>query len=292
MKVDVKVINAFAVDGIGGNPAGVVLNADQLSTEKKQKIAAKLGFPETAFVSKSDIAHFKLDFFTPTKQIPHCGHATIGTFTYLKKNGFLTGQYSSKETIDGTRDITFKNDFAFMEQKAPLYESLNKDEVQAVHASLNLLPADVSPELAPAIVNTGNRYLIVVVKSVEVLKVVKPDLEQIASISEKFGLIGYYVYTPVAGETIQATTRMFAPFYGIPEEAATGMAAGPLACFLHDIVGQKQARYLIEQGSFMAQPSRSLLEVYLETNNNKIQKLFVGGDAYVSSEVSIEIQMP
>lgn len=232
MTIDVKVINAFAVGGKGGNPAGVILNADGLNQKQMQTIASKLAFPESAFVSKSSVADFKLDFFTPTKQIPHCGHATIGTFTYLKKNGMIPGPYSSKETIDGTREIVFKSDFAFMEQKAPGYETLNDDEIQAVLASLNLLAIDILPGLLPTIVNTGNRFLIVPIKSAKVLREVTPELEQITSISEKFGLIGYYLYTPVAGKNIQATTRMFAPFYGIEEEAATGMAAGPLACYL------------------------------------------------------------
>jgi PhzF family phenazine biosynthesis protein len=289
MNIEVKIINAFSVDGKGGNPAGVILSADHLSVEHKQIVAGKLGFSETAFVSKSDVAEFKLDFFTPTKQIPHCGHATIGTFTYLKKTGFISGQHSSKETIDGIRKIVFKNGHAFMEQKAPFYETLNDDKIQAVLASLKLPAAEVFPGLTPTIVNTGNRFLIVPVKREKILGNLTPVLEQIASISEKFGLIGYYLYTPVVGTAIQVTTRMFAPFYGIEEEAATGMAAGPLACYLYDIVGQRQARYLIEQGRFMVQPSRSLLEVHLVTTSHKIQKLYVGGDAYVLSEVSIEI---
>jgi PhzF family phenazine biosynthesis protein len=289
MNIEVKIINAFALDGKGGNPAGVILNADQLSSVQKQTIASKLAFPETAFVSKSDVADFKLDFFTPVKQIPHCGHATIGTFTYLKKNGLIRGLHSSKETIDGTREIVFKNEHAFMEQKAPLYKIVEGNETQAVLASLNFLATDLLPGLSPTVVNTGNRFLIVPVKSETVLRGVAPDLEQVASVSERFGLIGYYLYTPVNGETFQATTRMFAPFYGISEEAATGMAAGPLACFLYDIVGQRKEKYRIEQGRFMHSPSRSLLEVHLMNENKTIQKIYVGGDAYVSSEISIEI---
>ena len=66
-----------------------MLDADRLTSQQKQEIATKVGLSETAFVSPSSVAEFKLDFFTPVKQIPHCGHATIGTFTYLKKNGMI-----------------------------------------------------------------------------------------------------------------------------------------------------------------------------------------------------------
>jgi len=62
MKVNVNVVNAFVEGEIGGNPAGVVLNADNLSTAQRLKIARKIGLSETAFVSTSAVADFKLDF--------------------------------------------------------------------------------------------------------------------------------------------------------------------------------------------------------------------------------------
>ena len=104
-EVIIKIVYAFSISGVGGNPAGVVLNADNLSIEEKQRIAGYVGLSEIAFVSKSNQADFKLDFFTPTRQIAHCGHATIATFSYLKKKGFVIGDRSSKETIDGSREI-------------------------------------------------------------------------------------------------------------------------------------------------------------------------------------------
>ena len=97
MKVVVQVINAFTDNGTGGNPAGVVFQAERFSQSQKQLIAANAGFSETAFVSPSQTADFKLDFFTPTRQIPHCGHATIATFGYLRQTGQITRDSSSKE---------------------------------------------------------------------------------------------------------------------------------------------------------------------------------------------------
>ena len=98
--INVQILNAFADNGKGGNPAGVVLNADGLSNDNKIEIAKKVGLSETAFVSKSKTEDFKLDFFTPTKQIAHCGHATVATFSYLKQIGALKSDNSSKETIE------------------------------------------------------------------------------------------------------------------------------------------------------------------------------------------------
>ena len=101
MKIKAHIINAFVDGNIGGNPAGVVLNADGLSSGNKLEIASIIGLSETAFVSSSEVADFKLEFFTPTKQIAHCGHVTIATFAYLKELGRVTASRTSKENVNG-----------------------------------------------------------------------------------------------------------------------------------------------------------------------------------------------
>jgi predicted PhzF superfamily epimerase YddE/YHI9 len=80
---------------------------------------------------------------------------------------------------------------------------------------------------------------------------------------------------------------MFAPLYGIPEESATGMAAGPLACYLHDVLGIKKDIYLIEQGYLMHPPSPSLITVELERNGGSVQKLMAGGKGIVMQQKTI-----
>jgi PhzF family phenazine biosynthesis protein len=288
MKINIKIIHAFSIHGNGGNPAGVVFDADEMTSEQKQSIAAKLAFPETAFVSQSKVADFKLDFFTPVKQIPHCGHATIATFTYLKQKGVIKNEQSSKETIDGIRNIYFIGQYAYMEQRAPRFTSL-KEETNSILVSLSLSTEDLQAGLYPTIVNTGNSFLMVPIKAESTLAGMVPNLNKVASISEHYGLIGYYLYTESTNKSVQATTRMFGPFYGIDEEAGTGMAAGPLACFLYQVVNKKSNHYIIEQGKYMNKPSPSLLFVDLEIADSKIQRLFVGGDAYVKEEINVEI---
>jgi PhzF family phenazine biosynthesis protein len=97
-------------------------------------------------------------------------------------------------------------------------------------------------------------------------------------ISDKHDLIGFYVFTTetkVGGR--DAGTRMFAPRYGIAEEAATGMAAGPLACFLHDRLHLPKETFVIEQGNLMAQPSSSVITVNLTVEDGTIVSLMAGG---------------
>ena len=73
MNVKVYQLNSFAKTNEGGNPAGVVLDADSLSETQMGKIAAILGFSETAFAMQSGIADFKVRFFTPKEEVDLCG---------------------------------------------------------------------------------------------------------------------------------------------------------------------------------------------------------------------------
>ncbi|GGH61871.1 PhzF family phenazine biosynthesis protein [Filimonas zeae] len=274
--IPVYIINAFVDNDRGGNPAAVVLEADAYSAGEKQAIAKMIGLSETAFVLGSDVAEFRLEFFTPTRQIAHCGHATIATFSFLSQKG-MVGQRSSKETIDGKRDIFIRDNMAFMEQLAPEYRDVPAFEIR-IKAALGLKDVDV-PAFAPIrLVSTGNAFVIVPVANVDVLSSIVPDLNLIAAISEELDLVGFYVFaigTSRPGR--HASTRMFAPRYGISEEAGTGMAAGPLACYLYEVMGMKISTFYIEQGHFMERPSPSLLQVGLQLVGDKINSLLVGG---------------
>lgn len=281
----VLIIRAFPSNGTGGNSAGVVLDADDLNARQKLDLARQVGLSETAFVSNSEKAAFKLDFFTPTKQIAHCGHATIATFVYLKQSNRITGNASSKETIDGVRQIYFEGEMAFMEQQKPAFFSIAATDRTNALAALGLADAALLPGFEPEIVHTGNNFLIVPVKQENILEGINPDLDTIAQLSEKLGLIGCYLYSPASMEGVDATTRMFAPYYGIPEEAATGMAAGPLAAYLDKHQAIDGTTVTISQGRFMKPASPSTILVRLEKSGAGIQRLFVGGTAVVAKQL-------
>lgn len=286
--VTVQILNAFAENEKGGNPAGVVLNADELSDKNKLEISKKVGLSETAFVSKSETEDFKLDFFTPNKQIAHCGHATVATFSYLKQIGALKNDNSSKETIDGKRKIEIIGDLAFMEQLAPKYVDVSHQEI-VILKSLGLKKNDLIPNAPIQLVNTGNSFILVPVKNNEILKNIIPNYDLISEISDEFDLIGYYVFST---ETeYDATSRMFGPRYGILEESGTGMAAGPLGCYLFDILKIEKKSFNIQQGKYMKEPSPSLIIVNLRTEKGKIMDLMAGGKGILDRQLEIEINM-
>lgn len=286
MKIELNIINSFSIHGTGGNPAGVVLDADQLTTAQKRKIALEAKLSETAFVSASAIADFKLDFFTPTKQIPHCGHATIATFSYLKSLNRISSNKSSKETIDGTRKIYFVGDEAYMEQRGATFTS--PPDVPNILKSIGLFESDLISNRHPVIGNTGNSFVLIGINNEKKLGQLSPDVNKISEITESLNCVGYYVFA-LADNGFDAQTRMFAPGYGINEESATGMAAGPLGCLLFDSGTVQRSALVIGQGKFMTPPSASKINVNLQIEENKVKTLTAGGTAYVASTRIIQI---
>ena len=84
-KIKVHHYDAFSNTPNKGNPAGVVLDANDLTELEMQDIAQQVGFNETAFVQNSDFADFKLRYFTPGQEMNLCGHATMATLYALKQ---------------------------------------------------------------------------------------------------------------------------------------------------------------------------------------------------------------
>lgn len=292
MRITVHIVNAFVDGAKGGNPAGVVVDANLLSGAQKLAVAKKVGLSETAFVSASRSASYKLEFFTPTRQIAHCGHATVATFSLLRQLAMVGEGICSKETIDGDRSIFIQGDKAFMEQRAPTYLHLEQSSDLAARAlaSVGIKPQQLVQGLAPCVVNTGNSFLILPLRSESDLHSLALDQTQIEAVSDALDLIGFYAFTrttKLAGR--HAGARMFAPRFGIPEEAGTGMAAGPLACYLHDFMQLSETFIFVEQGWLMPAPSPSVIEVHLDVVDHKITGLKAGGRAQVFSSFELEL---
>ena len=117
-----------------GNPTAVVLDADDYTNELKQFLASEMNLPITAYVSKSEKADFKVEYYTPKKSIPIGGHATIATFWLLAEIGRIkpTNDYAKvkQETKIGILpvEIFWKNgelDKVLMTQKKPKFTKVD-----------------------------------------------------------------------------------------------------------------------------------------------------------------------
>lgn len=279
-------VNAFIKTPEGGNTAGIVINADFLSEDEMQKIAAKVGFSETAFVLKSDCADYRLRFFTPVEEVELCGHATIATASTLAKLGIIKPGSYRQETKAGVLGIDIQNDFVVMEQPAPVFSDIV--DACKISDALNIEETQFLKKFPIQVVSTGLRDIIIPVNSIHTLQSISPNFDKIKNISRKYNVVGFHVFAIEDGNNIFC--RNFAPLYDIPEEAATGTSNGALGCYLYQygLINEQQAmRIFINQGDRMNKPSEILVSLSLQ--NNEITKVKVGGRASDFIVIDIDI---
>src|SRR5258708_4553807 len=164
MKTKIYLLNAFGVDSQGGNPAGVVLDADSLTDIQKKYISKEIGYSETAFVQKSNKADFKVTFFTPTEEVDLCGHATIATYALLLEKKIITEKAYTQELKAGILKVAAMPDRTIiMDQSLPIYyENPPLDEIIDIFS----IPAEAITQtgLEPQIVSTGLKDVILPIK--------------------------------------------------------------------------------------------------------------------------------
>ncbi len=289
MKIKVYTLNAFAKTNTGGNPAGVVLNADSLLSEHMQRIAKKVGFSETAFVKKSNNADFKVEFFTPNKEVNLCGHATIATFCLLADKGIIDAGRYTQETKAGILEIEYrKNNRIYMEQCKPIFHKIL--DKKYIADTLNISQNKIMDDIPIQIVSTGLKDILIPIKSLGDLCSIRPDFDKISYVCKKENCVGYHLFTLETKQDSTAHCRNFAPFYNINEESATGTSTGALSCYLYryGIISQNHMKDLVfEQGYCMNRPSEILASVII--HSGKINEVKIGGNALNIEEREIEI---
>ncbi len=281
--VDVYVAVAFSKDAKGGNKAGVVLGRSELTSVQKAAIAKEMGYSETAFVLDSDKADFKLQYFTPTEEVPLCGHATIAAFSTLKLLNMLDKPDCTIETEAGILNIHIKDDgLILMEQNRPAYLEVLDSDIFTGCIERNF----IDHRFPIQIVSTGLNGVMLPVDSVEHLEQLSPDFEMIANMSKEKEVVGVHAFTIIKESDVTAICRNFAPLYGIDEESATGTANCALACYLFKYYKQ-QSQYVFEQGHNMGDISR--IVVNLSYHENVIDSVFVGGYGYLLGKRSLPV---
>lgn len=286
MLVKVHKINAFAKTNKGGNPAGVVINADNLTEVEMKKISQLIGFSETAFVMKSKVADFKVRFFTPVEEVDLCGHATIGTFYTMATEGYIKPGIYTQETKAGILEVKVSADLSIMmKQNTPtFFDEIKKDEIAD---SLNIRLEDLNDSLPIQIVSTGLRDIIVPIKNIEILNSIQPNFSKISKLSKKYNVVGCHLFTLDDTNCVNAHCRNMAPLYGIDEESATGTSNGALACYLHRYNIVDGGMIVFEQGNSMDKPSEILVDLLVI--DDKISEVRVGGKSMNLCVTEIDI---
>jgi PhzF family phenazine biosynthesis protein len=272
--IEVALVSSFTVNGKGGNPAGVVFNADQLSDAQKLRIAQAVGYSETAFVSNDDEADYEISFFTTTDEVDFCGHATLAVFSTMFQKGILTaGSYVQRTKAGILSVIIESNGKVVMDQQLP--QKINSFSYQEISNVIGIESSILeSTKLPIEVISTGLPDVIIPVPN-GYLDVIEPNDELIADFCKKHNVVGFHVFELCEPESkLTASCRNFAPLFGISEESATGSSSGALACYLteHLALG---CDYVFEQGRVMN--CTSIITASVKSDNSTVINVKVGG---------------
>lgn len=284
--VSIEESAAFIYKGLGGNKAGVTIDLNEdLDQIAMQSIAAAFGHSESAFVKKSDIANFRLLFFTPIKQVKMCGHATIAAWGLMFKNGVVKAGNYTQEVIDENGDSQVLN--------------IEIDELGTVFTNLDLPKATESinredlnkhldygvSNLPTQIVNTGFTDLMIPV-SLEKFNEIdysKVDEAVLLQIQKGLNVEGLHMFTlDQHGDELRIYAKNTDPVNGIyPNDDATGTSNGALASYLY--FNKLLSRDQLENGIYVVQVGkegkRSKVMIKLSFDeSNQISEIKVGGE--------------
>jgi len=273
MKADFVTCDVFTRRPFSGNPLLVVPDARGLSTPEMQAIAREINYSESTFVlPPDDPKHaYRQRTFVPFKEIPYAGHPTVGTAVVLAALGRVGAGGEERISIEvgfGPLELELiREDGAVrrvrMTQGRPVWEeAVREDSLRVRIASALGLPAEsLHASLPLQIVSTGNRTLVVPLADVASVSAAVADVRALNSLERELDLLIAYFFAFDGG---RVRARAFCPGAGVPEDPATGSAAGPLGVFLalHGVFPGGEPRFLIDQGIEMGRPSE--IEVTVE----------------------------
>lgn len=297
-------LDVFTDVPLGGNPLAVFPEALGLDDRTMQALAREMNLSETTFVLPSETATKKVRIFTPAAEVPLAGHPTIGTWWLLAELGYLDLPEAgitriTQETAAGILPVDIHSehgapDKVVMVQTLPAFGA-TVDDVARLATCLGAEQGAVLPDPKPQVVSTALPQLMVPFRSLEDVQAL-PSGGTGAALTQLVREVGSECAMCYTQETVNPAAtvhcRMFAPGIGVPEDPATGSAAGALGAYLvkYGIVRPVHglAAVVVEQGLEINRPSR--IEVEISVNDwNGIAEVRVGGTAVtiIKGEVSI-----
>lgn len=266
------VADVFTDTPLQGNQLAVFTDARGLDTEAMQRLALEIGFSETVFVlPPEDGGDARMRIFTPRYELPFAGHPTLGTAFVLAAP--LQLGVIRLECEQGIVPVTLERDergrivFGRMEQPIPTVTAV--DNTERLFRLLGVTRSELPVELY----DNGSRHIFVALPSEDDVAALTPEMDAL----RVFGVTGVSCF---AGSGRRWKTRMFSPGDGVGEDAATGGAAGPLACHLarHGRIAWGE-EIVITQGVEIGRPST--LYARADGGGGLIDRVEVGGCAVV-----------
>lgn len=269
-------MDAFTDRPFGGNPAGVVTDADGLTDAQMQSIAREMNLSETAFVMncQDGSADFHVRFFTPAVEVDLCGHATIATFFTLSEDGRLADDGPRRRAQQKTRagvlpvDVYLRDgrtSLVMMAQATPSFRGVEVDG-ELLSRCLGVPRGEIESTGMPVqLAFTGIWHLVVPVPRLERLVGLRPDFLLLRTLNESLRVVTTHVFTlETLAPGATAHARDFAPAAGVYEDPVTGTANGALGAYLvHNGIVRSagDVTVVVEQGHAVGRPGRVTVEV-------------------------------
>jgi PhzF family phenazine biosynthesis protein len=253
---------AFTIDGSGGNPAGVVLDAADLDEEQMQRIAAEVNYSETAFLvgRPAEPNVYDVRYFAPRQEVPFCGHASIAAAVALaeREPAEVLIFHTPAGLISINTAKTERGLVAELTSVSPRVATPPDGLVPAALEALHWAEDDLDPDYPALLANAGAEHLILVTRTHERLSDLDYDFDALARLMQQHELITLQLIWP------KSKRKYFSrnPFAGsgVVEDPATGAAAAAFGGYLRELgkIG-RNAAFTIRQGAEMGRPS--LIEV-------------------------------
>jgi trans-2,3-dihydro-3-hydroxyanthranilate isomerase len=269
-----EVVDVFTDTPLQGNPVAVFSGAADLSAEAMQRAAREMNLSESVFVvdRRSDPggydAHIRI--FTPATELPFAGHPVLGTAFVIGAAQRLA--LVRLKTAAGVIPISLSRErdrIVYGEMEQPIAAPESFERADEVLAAVGVERSEL-PVLG---YRNGPLHVYVALASEEAVAALDPDLAAL----RKMDGVGVSCF---AGRGRRFKTRMFGPGVGVPEDPATGSAAGPLAIHLARHGWSEYGRSIqIRQGEEIGRPS--VLHARVDGSDERIERVSVGGAAVV-----------
>lgn len=265
------VADVFTDRPLEGNQLAVFTDAREIDGDTMQALALEIGFSETTFVLPPEQGGtVRIRIFTPKSELPFAGHPCLGTAWVLASS--LQRGVIELETMSGIVPVELEREgsgkivFGRMSQPLPSLEPYPEPDalLQALRVDESQLPVERY--------DNGLRHVFVTLGSLEEVAALRPDFSALTELE--------VMVSCFAGSGAAWKTRVFAPSDGVPEDPATGSAAGPLVVHLcrHGLV--EWGEWIeIAQGAEIGRPST--LFARADARDGELERVAVGGHAVV-----------
>jgi PhzF family phenazine biosynthesis protein len=261
--MDIHRIAAFSTNGKGGNPAGVVLLDRAAPEADMQKVAAEVGYSETAFAVPVEGADrtWRVRYFAPESEVSFCGHATIALGVALGQRSGTGTYHLDLNTASITVDAITSVEGMAARLASPPTESraASHEETDDAMALIGLTDDDLDMRLPPARIHGGADHLVFALRDRARLAKMSYDLDEGRDMMRRHKLVTImFVY--IEDDRVFSVRNAFASG-GVLEDPATGAAAAAFAGYLRDRGWPHGGQFTIRQGEDMGVPS--IIEVRL-----------------------------